>query len=89
MLFNGLSSSNFWTAYKTPSKVFDIPQLTGTDFEILWTLAEFTFMAGLLMLRVRSYLELVFVSVLFELFEATRVDHVECLDARLNLPDCF
>ena len=27
--------SDFWTVYRTPSKVFDISQLTGTDFEIL------------------------------------------------------
>ena len=36
------------TVYRTPSKVFDIPQLTGKDFEILWTLVEFiTLMIGL------------------------------------------
>jgi len=52
LLFGGLSFSDFWTAYRTSSKVFDIPQLIGTDFEILWTLAEFTFMTGLSMLRV-------------------------------------
>ena len=35
-----------------PPKVFDIPRLAGTDFEILWTLAEFTlFMIGLTMFR--------------------------------------
>jgi len=43
-------------------------------------------MTGLLMLRVRSYLELVFVSVLFELFEAIRVDRVECLDTQSKPP---
>ena len=36
-----LDPSDFWTVYRSPSKVFDIPQLTGTDFEILWTLVEF------------------------------------------------
>ena len=34
----GFVCSNFLIAYRTPSKVFDIPRLTGTDFKILWTL---------------------------------------------------
>ena len=41
LLSDDLSSVIFWTVYRTPSKVFDIPRLTGTDFEILWTLIEF------------------------------------------------
>jgi len=52
LLFNGLSFSDFQIAYRTPSKVSDIPRLTGTDFEILWTLAQLTLMTGLSMLRV-------------------------------------
>ena len=43
-----LNPSDFWIVYKTPSKVFDILRLTGTDFKILWTLIEFMFfMIGL------------------------------------------
>ena len=35
LLSDDLSSVIFWTVYRTPSKVFDIPRLTGTNFEIL------------------------------------------------------
>jgi len=39
--------SDFWTVYRIPFKFFDISWLTGTDFEILWTLVEF------ILLRIR------------------------------------
>jgi len=47
-----LSLVIFWIAYRTPSKVFDTLQLTGTDFETLWTSVGFELpMIGLAIFR--------------------------------------
>ena len=60
------------------------------DFEILWTLAEFTLlMIGLTLLQARSCLEYGLRECTVKLFEAAKIDRVECLDTQSKPPRCF